>query len=308
MITQSSIYNGLQLDRYPGSQFLFNKISSKKILKVCIRETFNQFNENKEFQSVSNEIVKFCDIFLSTSTSKNKLNISKKIPEKKILHIGSPRYSKFWCNKIDNHYANRKYVKSKKNINILYLPNKVSNGKAKCTLLDIDEQNQVVMKLLELNKNIKLFIKTHPKVSMIYYRKFFTKNNNSNNVKFLPSSDDTSLFLQRSDIIITPGTSFIPHCLWAGKPVILLDEWYIKQGYSFTYENLCNGINEFDYLVDKLIKREFLPDKEIFRKLASSFECGVSSESYKKFLQDKLRLILNAADTKNINAIKRQGN
>ena len=113
------------------------------------------------------------------------------------------------------------------------------------------------MKLLELNKNIKLFIKTHPKVSMIYYRKFFTKNNNSNNVKFLPSSDDTSLFLQRSDIIITPGTSFIPHCLWAGKPVILLDEWYIKQGYSFTYENLCNGINEFDYLVDKLIKREF---------------------------------------------------
>ena len=92
LITQSSIYNGLQLDRYPGSQFLFNKISSKKILKVCIRETFNQFNENKEFQSVSNEIVKFCDIFLSTSTSKNKLNISKKIPEKKILHIGSPRY------------------------------------------------------------------------------------------------------------------------------------------------------------------------------------------------------------------------
>ena len=113
MITQSSIYNGLQLDRYPGSQFLFNKISSKKILKVCIRETFNQFNENKEFQSVSNEIVKFCDIFLSTSTSKINL-ISQKIPEKKILHIGSPRYSKFWCNKIDNHYANRKYVKSKK--------------------------------------------------------------------------------------------------------------------------------------------------------------------------------------------------
>ena len=53
---------------------------------------------------------------------------------------------------------------------------------------------------------------------------------------------------------------------------------------------------------------KFLPDKEIFRKLALSFECGVSSESYKKFLEDKLRLVLNAVDTKNINAIKGQGN
>jgi len=304
LITHPNIFNALQSDKYPGSQFLFNKISNKKIFKVCMEETFDQFNGMKEFHNVSNSLEKFCDIFLSTSTFSNNFNVSKNIPEKKILHIGSPRYSKFWCDKIDNHYAKNKIFNKKKYVNILYLPNKLSEGVPKCTLLDLDKQNQVIMKLLESNKNIKVYVKTHPKVSMNFYKKLFLKKHNNNNVEFLPSVEDTSLYLQNSDIIIAPGTSYIPHCLWAGKPVILLDEWCTKQGYTFIYENLCHGINQFNNLIGQLMKKEFLQDKEKFRKLELLFECGFSSGSYEQFLENKIKSILDTVDTKNINVLK----
>ena len=42
----------------------------------------------------------------------------------------------------------------------------------------------------------------------------------------------------------------------------------------------------------------------IFNKLNILFECGVSSELYEQFLENKIRLILDAAYTKNINTLK----
>jgi|SaaInlStandDraft_4_1057021.scaffolds.fasta_scaffold02821_2 hypothetical protein len=297
LITTPNIYSALQLDKYPGSQFLFNKISSKKILKVCMAETFDQFNEMKEFEDVSNRLEKFCDMFISTSAFNNNLNVSKKITVKKILHIGSPRYSKFWCDKINNHYANKNFAMSRKNINILYLPNKLCNALPKSTLFDLDKQHLVILKLLELKKNIRVYVKTHPKVSILYYQKLFKKQNN-NNVVFLPGGEDTSFYLQKSDIVITPGTSYIPHCLWAEKPVVLLDEWCTKQGYTFIYENLCYDIHEVDNLIDKFMNKELLQDKEKFRELSSSFECGVQSDLYNHFLQNKIRLLKDAIETK----------
>ena len=210
------------------------------------------------------------------------------------MHIGSPRYSKFWCTKIDTHYAKNNFELDKKNINILYLPNKLSDGMPESTLLDLNKQNQVILKILELNKKIKIQIKTHPKSSLTFYKKLFKKQNNYkfNNVVFLPSNEDTSLYLQNADIVIAPGTSYIPHCLWAEKLVILLDEWCTQQGYTFIYEDLCYGIDDLNNLIEKLIKKELLQDKEISRKLSSSFECGIKSDLYFNFLQNKVKLLV----------------
>ena len=36
---------------------------------------------------------------------------------------------------------------------------------------------------------------------------------------------DTSSLTTVIDVVITPGTSVIPHFLWQEKPVILLDDW-----------------------------------------------------------------------------------
>jgi len=103
--------------------------------------------------------------------------------------------------------------------------------------------------------------------------------------------------------MLTPGTALVPHFLWSDKPSVLLGECYAKQGYTFIYKDLCFSEIDINRVIVMIRSQNTLKDKKIFNKLNKLFECGVSSELYEQFLEDKIKLIMDASKTNNINTL-----
>ena len=269
IISSPAIYRSILFSNYQAYSSIKNSIYNDTNFKICMHETFNQFNEYELYSGNDEEVNRVCDLFISHGESSQGLGVSSLIPKEKIINIGSPRFSKFWCKKIDDFYINEQFIDNDGYINILYLPMKTSLGRPESSVEDLKVHNNIVINLLERYDDIKVFIKTHPKADVSNYRNFFQKTNidNNNRIYFLPNKFDSSSFVNSIDMMLTPGTALVPHFLWSDKPSVLLGECYAKQGYTFIYKDLCFSEIDINRVIVMIRSQNTLKDKKIFNKL-----------------------------------------
>lgn len=287
LVLSESNFNGFKNDDWKIgslSEYFNSLIENPAVFKIIFPETFDQFNERLEFSGVTDRIAQKSKFFLSRG-EKGKVNSI--VPNTKTINIGSPRYSKFWCDSISQIFSTQSRINSSTaGLNVLYVPIKHSNGPPASTAEDIDIQDRYVFELLDKHQNIQIWVKPHPKTYGIGYEKnkLFDYTKYAERISVFDNSIDTSELAYHSDIIISPGSSFIPHCIWLGKPVILLDEWAKRSGYSFTFENLCFSIKDIDRILEDVILKKSFLTSEKQKEMQSFFQLGMDCHKYEEYL------------------------
>lgn len=288
LVLSESIHEGLNDNRWNlGSIGVFfkNLLDDSSVTKIIFPDTFDQWNEKSEFFLANEQTVRTSNIFLSRG---EQTKVNSIVPIAKIINLGAPRYSKFWCEKLDKLFlSSTSKLYSPKGLKVLYVPIKISPGLPASTAEDIEANDRSVFELLDRHEGLQIWVKPHPRLRGAGYEKEKISRFTSSleRVQVIDHLTDTSELASHADIIISPGSSFIPHCLWLGKPVILLDEWAKRGGYSFTFDKFCHSINDFDEIIDGVISRvTFLtPGKK--KEMEDFFQLGLSSEDYKENLE-----------------------
>ena len=262
-------------------------INNNKIKKVVFPETFNQWNEVVEFNNVSSTMIDQSTFFLSRGQQKKRW---ARIPKRKYVDIGVPRYSKYWVKILNNVNPSIKFD-TDGFLRILYLPNKKSPVFPKVEKW-IEKMNREVFGLLETYPDIYLIVKPHPRTWSDYLNvKRFTRY--IERVRSFNRNTDTASLASACDIIITHGTSFVGHALWIEKPVVLLDEWANAYNKSFIYKNFCYSLNELPLLFDSIHCKKSINKKHSQKDLEEFFQCGKSDVEYKKCLSSQLDFIFH---------------
>lgn len=291
LVLSESNFKGLKNDDWKIgslSEYFNTLIENPAVYKIIFPETFDQWNEKPEFFLANERIVKMSDFFLSRG-EQTKLNSI--VPSAKTINIGAPRYSKFWCDQLAEFFLSSKSeLYSSKGLKVLYVPIKISPGLPASTAEDIEAQDRLVFELLDRHEGLQVWVKPHPKTYGIGYEKnkLFDYTKHVERISVFDNSTDTSELAYHSDIIISPGSSFIPHCIWLDKPVILLDEWAKRSGYSFTFENLCFSIKDIDHILGEVaLNKSFLTTQKQ-KEMQSFFQLGMDCRQYEEFLSSTM--------------------
>ena len=292
LILSEGNHKGLQGDNWDIgslSQYFNDLIDDSSVSKLIFPETFDQFNERPEFDTANERTVETSNFFLSRG-QRGKVNSI--VPSEKILNVGVPRYSSFWCEQLDEYFASRKSEPhNPREIKLLYVPIKTSPGPPISTAETIANQDRLVFELLEKNQNMQIWVKPHPKTHGAGYEetKLLKYTKYVDRVKVIDNLTDTSELASHADIIISPGSSFIPHCLWLGKPVILLDEWAKRVGYSFTFQSLCFPVDAVEDVLKDISSGMFSLTKAKEKEMQSFFQLGMDCPKYEKFLSSIMK-------------------
>jgi hypothetical protein len=287
LVLSESIHEGLNDNRWnlgPIGDFFKKLLDDSSIKKIIFPETFDQWNEKLEFLLANERTVRTSDFFLSRG-EQGKVNSI--VPSAKTINLGAPRYSKFWCDQLAEFFLSSKSeLYSSKGLKVLYVPIKISPGLPASTAEDIEAHDRSVFELLDRHEGLQVWVKPHPRLRGAGYekKKISRFTSSLERVQVIDHLTDTSELASHADIIISPGSSFIPHCLWLGKPVILLDEWAKCGGYSFTFQNLCFPIEAVDDVVEEVLSgaTSLSSDKE--NEMQSFFQLGMDCRKYEEFL------------------------
>ena len=288
LVLSESIHEGLNDNRWnlgPIGDFFKNLLDDSSVKKIIFPETFDQWNEKPEFFLANERTVRASDFFLSRG-EQGKVNSI--IPSAKTINLGVPRYSKFWCDQLAEFFLlNKSKLYSPKGLKVLYVPIKISPGLPASTAEDIEAHDRSVFELLDRHEGLQVWVKPHPRLRGAGYEKEKISRFTSylERVEVIDHLTDTSELASQADIIISPGSSFIPHCLWLGKPVILLDEWAKRGGYSFTFSKFCYSINDIDEIIDGVISKVNFLTSGKKKEMEDFFQLGLSSEDYNENLE-----------------------
>jgi hypothetical protein len=286
LVLSESIHEGLNDNRWnlgPIGDFFKNLLEDSSVTKIIFPETFDQWNEKPEFFHTNERMLKMSDFFLSRG-EQGKVNSI--VPIAKTINLGAPRYSKFWCDQLAEFFLSSKSeLYSSKGLKVLYVPIKISPGLPASTAEDIASHDRSVFELLDRYEGLQVWVKPHPRLRGAGYEKekISKLTSSSDRIKVIDHLTDTSELASHADIIISPGSSFIPHCLWLGKPVILLDEWAKRGGYSFTFQSLCFPIEEVDGLLEQVLTGKTSLSVEKEKKMRSFFQLGMDCCKYEEF-------------------------
>lgn len=287
LVLSESIHEGLNDNRWnlgPIGDFFKNLLDDSSVKKIIFPETFDQWNEKPEFFLANERTVRTSDFFLSRG---EQVKVNSIVPSAKTINLGAPRYSKFWCDQLAEFFLSSKSeLYSSKGLKVLYVPIKISPGLPASIAEDIEAHDRLVFELLDRHEGLQVWVKPHPRLRGAGYEKEKISKFTSSleRVQVIDHLTDTSELASHADIIISPGSSFIPHCLWLGKPVILLDEWAKRAGYSFTFQNLCFPIEAVDDVVEEVLSgaTSLSSDKE--NEMQSFFQLGMDCRKYEEFL------------------------
>ena len=254
---------------------------------VFFPETFDQFTELPEYFDLPRlPNWKLANKLMSRGDKDKRIRVNSNT---KIVDLGSPRYSYYWCKKINDYYGTYKDSKDSKVINVLYLPIKLS-PREQWLADEIVRLDREMFSILNSYSNVRILVKPHPR----------TKNNYADVSKYTAHSDrvevyegqfDTAELARRSDICVTGGTSFIPHLLWLGIPVILTDDWAKRLGHTFLLEKHCYKWDDISILLNSVVNDVKIENRVTKKQLNNLFECGVDSNNYADFLDQQLNFL-----------------
>jgi hypothetical protein len=270
----------------PAYGFLIDLKAFPQEKIIFFPETFDQFKGSQEYSNFR-LLDDFSNFFICLARDHN-CGIGNKIGGK-LGVVGSPRYSKYWCNKLGDFYKQSKLKTVHSYITILYLPIKASPPvdwlKEEIKIID-----QKVFALLDRFDDVRVIVKPHPR-TVGYYDDLTRFTIHRDRVEVFETMVDTAELAERSQICITPGTSFIPHLFWRNIPVVLLDGWAKRLGKEFLLDSFCFCWVDLDGLLDKLRHSEKIDMPFSERSLENMFQCGVSSKEYQEYLKYKLKKI-----------------
>jgi hypothetical protein len=210
-----------------------------------------------------------------------------------IFEIGSPRYSEAWCSEMNSFYGTVNHLKTEDFLEVLYLPIKLSPKENWLQLL-IDKMDEQIFGLISQYPFVRVTISPHPRSSGVYDNAS-KKVSDPKRLVVREVDVDTCQLAMRADICMTGGTSFIPHLLWAGKPVVLNSEWTIPLKQSFEYEKLCFDWSEMTRVIDlyRARKLSWQLSTESRAWLEKFLQAGNDSDRYQKKLTAELTSLVN---------------
>ena len=138
---------------------------------------------------------------------------------------------------------------------------------------------------------MEIIIKPHPR-TFGYYSNINNFTTHKNRIKIFERNIDTSSLTTVIDVVITPGSSVVPHFLWQEKPVILMDDWAKKNDYSFTYDKFCYHWKDISKVIENVRIRKMNIINKSQNELEQFFQCGVRSNQYEAYLVKILNTIL----------------
>lgn len=253
---------------------------------VFFPETFDQFTDVPEFQHIK-EVPNFdkCKAMLCRDLS----TVSNALPGSRYICIGAPRYSKYWTDFISDFYKFSIDRSAEKAITVLYLPIKASPPVG--WLFDeIKSHDQSVFSLLDRFQNLRIIVKPHPR-TIGAYDDLPKRLHHYGRVEIFNNMVDTAELVERSDLCITGGTSFIPHLLWRNIPVVLIDDWASKLGHEFLLKSYCHSLSSIDELINDVRLSRPTRSFNDEQSLAKLFQCGMASSEYLEFLKSKIEII-----------------
>jgi hypothetical protein len=261
----------------------------KKI--VCYPETIDQWREVVEFHDYD-ENLGSSDIsgFLSRGDKSKRVVLPD---DTQIFDIGSPRYSEAWCAEMNSFYGTSNHLRTEDFLEVLYLPTKCSPRKEWLQLL-INKMDEDIYRLISQYPFVRVTISPSPRSSG-EYDNASQRVSDPSRLVVRETDVDTCELAMRADICMTAGTSFIPHLLWAGKPVVLNSEWTIPLKQSFEYEKLCFDWTEMTGVIESYRARKlsWQLSTESRAWLEKFLQCGNDSDRYQKKLTAELTSLVN---------------
>ena len=249
---------------------------------VLLPETYQQFNSkdketffNRDMDNIASDRFYAKLICKSDQTDKNFPNQSQSS-----IEIGWPRYSKAWCEKIDNFYGNQESIGGSKKI--LFLPIKASPDG-----IWIREHIQKHIKFAinyAEKERYDLLIKRHPRCNV---PKSFWKET-IKNIRLSMSLDTIECIIE-SDVIYSPGSSLLAHVLWSDKLIILDDAWVDKDKQKFIYKEYCHTLDDKSNVIAP--KKKSRDAKTIF--LQNEFQLALDDVSFDARLKNELAELIN---------------
>ena len=250
---------------------------------VFFPETFDQFINRKEFSDLPNlSSWNQTRLVLSRGDISSRIELVESIP---VLDIGSPRYSKYWCERIHSFSSSSRRFSSHNSI-VLYLPIKASPPEP-WMVEEVERLDKELFSLLNLYDNIQIVIKPHPR-TVDAYKNVSRFTDHLDRVTVVPENVDTASISASCSLCISGGTSFIPHLLWLNIPVVLSAGWAERQDLVFLYDKCCFKWNDLPKLIEILQKKTNIPRKCSHRQLNQWFECGIPSDDYQRYLEQKI--------------------
>lgn len=277
---------------------------------VLMPETYDQWVNRPEYAGVRREVVHAAHRLFSRGDAARR---DTAVPFDRAVAVGSPRYSEEWC-RMAKAAAPEPAVpplkrpvpaaeaegELKRELRVLYLPLKISGGTPGATAETIAEHDRFVFGLLERYDDLRILLKPHPRGWRLY-ADVSRLTPRPERVTLLPRTTDTCSAARAADLMVTGGTSFVPHMLWTGRPVVLLDDWAVREGWSFVYAPFCSGPDDIDGILDGL--RDSLrdgasdtaggPDPDLRRELEKFFQCGLSGKDYDSRLVTAVREVFS---------------
>ncbi len=248
-----------------------------KIGKIFVyTEAYDQFHELLEFFNFDFNFTTQVKQFLSRGDPKK---IDPAIPTERLLAIGTPRYSGYWIDHI-TRLAHEKLPTPlirgpKQGVVLLFLPSKAS--RLSFEGLDLSQDDQMVFSLLDQFKDLRVIIKPHPKTKG-RYQDFNRMTPHGDRVTLFQNDVDSATLAAHADLMVTSGTSFVPHFLWLGKPVVLLGEWSKQYAHTMMYADFCYQRAEIFDMIQQLQAGKPIPTKISKTELANIFQLGRTTD------------------------------
>ena len=201
----------------------------------------------------------------------------------RVIDIGWPRYSESWCCKLSavKDARNQEHLPNVTS-GMLYIANKASPPEP-WAFEYVELQNDFVRRALHTLKCGVCFLKRHPKcnVNAAVWARLLSLDKN---IVPVPAGRPTFEVLNDAKVIVTAGSSFIPHALWLDKAVLLLPNWARKMNRRFVYEKYCSSFDEDDE-VGEFQKKKLVAHRT---DLECDFQLGLSSGAYEIELKKKV--------------------
>ena len=270
--------------------YLKNTVEWKPALvqrTVLIPETIDQWREIPEHLGID-EVLNLSDLAAILSRGEKTKRVVTPT-NARIINIGSPRYSEYWCRELEEFCCTPTGERSREFVEILYLPIKLSPPERWLQVL-IDQMDRNVLGLVNQFSFVRLTISPHPRTRGLYDG-VDQRVVDDCRVEIREGFSDTSELVARSDICITGGTSFVPHLLWLGKPVVLFTDWTKNLHQTFEYDHLCARWGDVGELIDATRNtKTTLPRSQTTTFWLEKFiQCGLDSAQYRSRLIEQIK-------------------
>ena len=259
---------------------------------ILCTETVDAFHEIQEYAGLTPALDDAAFRLLSRDPGGN---LCGQASRDKTVAVGAPRYSRAWVERLhalaSGPLAHHRPPAAADSPALLYLPTKYAKAYHD---VDLKSMDRFVLDLLVHHPRWRLIIKPHPK-TLGTYRKIRQETEHGDRITVFERDIDTALLVAATQAVITPGTSFVPHALWAGRPVVLLDGWAGPYGLSYIFSGLCHGPGEVHTLLDAILDGATPAKLGAVATLERLFQLGLDGPAYARHLEERMAELVGSA-------------